>query len=154
VRRMDAEKIVNKHAVGLLRSDLPREDTFRVAQEVGVDFERNLCMVDKRVSFSASSITYLKSAVHFGIFFAALELAFFRYPRFIASDNIEDKGMEAERSQNFQRLIVGLSKGAAVRHQIIFTTSNIAPELDNSEFCVGSFYTLENKTLKFPKQSA
>jgi len=151
-RRILAESAVNKQAVNLLKSDLPREDTFQVAQNVEVSFERNLCTVDNRISFSASSITYLKSAVHFAIFLAAQDLPFFRYPKFIASDNIEDKGMEAERSQNFQRLIVKLSSGLKARHQIIITTSNIAPEFDNTPLCVGPFYTLEHKSLKFPKK--
>jgi AAA domain len=149
-RRLEARSRVNALAVSFLRRDLPREDTFQVAQEVDVDFERNLCSVDRRVSFSASSITYLKAAVHFAIFFASLDLAFFRYPKFIVNDNIEDKGMEEGRSQNFQRLVVEYSQRAAVKHQIIFTTSMIAPELDGTELCVGPAYTRENKTLKFP----
>jgi len=151
-RRILAESTVNKQAVNLLRSDLPREDTFQVAQNVEVSFERNLCTVDDRISFSASSITYLKSAVHFAIFFAAQDLPFFRYPKFIASDNIEDKGMEAERSQHFQRLVVKISSGLKARHQIIITTSNIAPEFDNTPLCVGPFYTLEHKSLRFPQK--
>ena len=150
-RRIEAEQVVNNHAVALLRNDLPRQDEFKVAREVVVDFERNLCTVDKLFSFSASSITYLKSSVHFAIFFASLDLPFFRYPKFIANDNIEDKGMEAERSQHFQQLIVKQSQSTNVRHQIIFTTSNIAPEFNNTPLCVGPFYTFENKTLKFPK---
>ena len=35
-----------------------------------------------------------------------------------------------------------------VRHQIILTTSMISPELDNTELCVGDFYTESDKTLK------
>lgn len=149
-RRIEADGLVNNFAVGFLRKDLPREDIFKVAQTVKADFERNICSVDGRVNFSASSITYLKSSVHFSIFWAALELDFFRYPRLIVNDNIEDKGMEEERSQNFQRLIVEMSNRSQVRHQIVFTTSKIAPELENTELCVGRFYTPEEKTLRLP----
>src|SRR5271157_2091858 len=52
-RRIEARQVVNKYAVDLLHKDLPREDMFRVARDVSVDFERNLCSVDNRVSFSA-----------------------------------------------------------------------------------------------------
>lgn len=149
-RRYDAEAAVNKLAVELLHSDLEREEYFMVALQVGVDFERNLVSVDNRVGFSASSITFLKAAAHFAIFFASLELPFFRYPKFLTNDNIEDKGMEPARSKNLQKLIVKFSKRATVRHQIIITTSMIDDELNTDEFCIGPFYTLEHKTLEFP----
>ena len=53
------------------------------------------------------------------------------------------------RSQNFQRLIVALSKEFEVSHQIIFTTSMIDPELDKTDLCVGPAYGPDNKTLRF-----
>ena len=62
---------------------------------------------------------------------------------------MEDKGMEEKRSQNFQRIIVDLSKKYNADFQIIFTTSMIAPELDNSALCVGQYYTQEKKSLHF-----
>jgi hypothetical protein len=33
-----------------------------------------------------------------------------RYPKFILCDNMEDKGMEKERTQNLQNLIVKISE--------------------------------------------
>lgn len=148
-RRIEAMNSINEITKFFLHHDLGREAAFDVANEVTVDFERNISEVDGRVNFSASSITYLRSAVNFAIFFASLKLPFFRYPRFIVNDNIEDKGMEEARSQNFQRLIVKLSKESAIAHQIIFTTSMIAPELDNEEFCIGSKYSPARKSLDF-----
>ena len=56
--------------------------------------------------------------------------------------------MEKERTQNFQKLIVKLSKESAIEHQIIFTTSMIDESLNNTELCVGEFYTETNKSLK------
>ena len=56
--------------------------------------------------------------------------------------------MVPARSQNFQRLIVKRSSQFDVEHQIIFTTSMIAPELNNPTYCVGEEYTHENKSLK------
>ena len=67
------------------------------------------------------------------------------------NDNIEAKGMETERSQNLQRVVVEMSKKATVRHQIILATSMIDPSLDTQDLCIGPTYTLENKTLQFPK---
>lgn len=146
-RRIEAEGCVERLVKEFLRQDLQREELFSVAQSVTVDFERNLCLVDKRASFSASSISYLKAAVHFSILFASLELNFFRYPKLVVNDNIEDKGMEEARSKNLQRIVVELSKKATIRHQIILATSMIDPSLDTDEYCIGPSYTLENKSL-------
>lgn len=147
-RRIEAANVINRFALEFLRRDLAREELFGIAQEVTVDFERNLCLVDGRSSFSASSISYLKAAVHFSILFASLELDFFRYPKLIVNDNIEDKGMEEERSQNLQRIVVELSRRANVKHQIIMATSMVDPSLDTEQLCIGPVYTLQNKTLQ------
>ena len=147
-RRSVAEAHISDNAVRFLRSDLPSEEHFEVAQKVTVDLSANSFAVDGRNQFSASSVTYLKNAVHFAILFTSLELDFFRYPRFIVCDNIEDKGMVAARSQNFQRLVVKRSSEYEVAHQIIFTTSMIAPELNNVDYCIGDDYTHEKKSLK------
>lgn len=55
--------------------------------------------------------------------------------------------MEDARSQAFQRVITKLSDDSSVPHQIIFTTSKIAPELNNEAYCIGPFYDDDNKTL-------
>lgn len=149
-RRIQAQQAINSFALQFLHNDLDREGEFKVAQEVVTDFERNLCLVDGRSNFSASSMAYLKGAVHFAIFFASLVVSFFRYPKFISNDNIEDKGMEEIRSMNFQRILVDLSQRHDVKHQIIIATSMIAPELDNEKYCIGPKYTQNFKTLQFP----
>jgi hypothetical protein len=145
----EGHSAIEKYTLQLLRSDLPREDLFSTAQSVSLDFRTNSFAVDGRNQFSASSMTYLKNSVHFAILFASLDLEFFRYPRFLLCDNTEDKGMEEARSQNFQRVIVDFSKNHQTRHQIIFTTSMIAPELDNSSLCIGPAYSKEKHTLDF-----
>jgi len=71
-----------------------------------------------------------------------------RYPKFILCDNMEDKGMEKERTQNFQNVIAEISSKFTVAHQIIFTTSMISDQLNNSPLCVGIAYDPSNKTLK------
>lgn len=147
-RRSQGEAHLSDNAVHFLRADLPSEEHFEVAQRVTVDPSRNSFAVDGRNQFSASSVTFLRNAVHFAFLFASLELDFFRYPRLIICDNIEDKGMVAARSQKFQQLVVAKSSRYEVEHQIIFTTSMIAPELNNAQYCVGEDYTHENKSLK------
>jgi len=147
-RRSLADAHLSDNAVRFLRDDLPSEEHFEVAQKVTVDVGVNSFAVDGRNQFSASSVTFLKNAVHFAFLFSSLELDFFRYPRFIVCDNIEDKGMVAARSQNLQQLIVKRSSQFDVEHQIIFTTSMIAQDLNNGTYCVGDEYTHDNKALR------
>ncbi len=139
---------IDAFARALLRADLIREETFKNPDAVRIDFEKNTFWVNGRNDFSASSIVYLKNSVHYAIFLASLELDFFRYPRFILCDNMEDKGMEEARSQNFQRAIVKIASKYSVPFQLIFTTSMIDPSLDNTDYCVGQKYSEENKSLK------
>ena len=151
---------VQKYTTAFLQSDsaLGYEGYFASAHKVDLDPANNTFRLDGRNQFSASSVTLLKNSVHFAILFASLDLDFFRYPRLIVCDNIEDKGMKPERSQNFQRQVVKLSAAAKVQHQIIFTTSMIATELDTPLLCVGPNYSANVKTLsldgKIPVQSA
>lgn len=131
----------------ILQNDLDRQEEFRSGRKVDIDFLRDTFSLDDGNNFSASSKTYFKNAVLFSIFFASLELNFFRYPRFILCDNMEDKGMEKERTQNFQGLITSMSDKYEQEHQIIFTTSMISDDLNNKPYCVGEEYDRNNKTL-------
>jgi hypothetical protein len=146
-RYFEAVSMVQKYTVHLLHHDLPLEERFKLAQNVDLAPETNTFAVDGRNQFSASSMTYLKNSIHFAFMFASLELPFFRYPRLIICDNIEDKGMTPERSRNFQLNIVALSKASNVEHQIIFTTSMVDPSLDTPEFTIGPNYVDGLKTL-------
>ena len=137
----------------ILHRDLDYQDEFKTANNIELNFANNSFSLDGQNSFSASSLVYLKNAILFAIFFASLEIANFRYPRFILCDNTEDKGMEMERSRNFQKVITELSKSYEAEHQIILTTSMIEPSLDNSNYCIGDFYTVGNKSLKLQTRS-
>jgi hypothetical protein len=131
----------------ILKNDLDRQDEFRSGKKVEVNFLKDTYSLDDGNNFSASSKIYFKNAVLFAIFFASLELDFFRYPRFVLCDNMEDKGMEKARTQNFQNLIVAMSDKIEIEHQIIFTTSEISDELNNTPYCVGPEYDRTHKTL-------
>lgn len=133
----------------LIRADKNHEEIFNEGKKIKFDFAEDRVTIDDRALFSASSMVYLKNAFRLAMLKASCEDASYLYPRFLLIDNIEDKGMETERSQLFQREIIKLSESLTAKHQIIFTTSMIAPELNNSDYCVGDFYNDKNKTLKF-----
>jgi hypothetical protein len=139
---------IREIALYILRNDLDRQEEFRSGKWVEIDFLRDTYSLDGSNNFSASSKIYLKNAILFSLFFASLKLDFFRYPRFILCDNMEDKGMEKERTQNFQNLITRISSEQEQKHQIIFTTSMIADDLNNTPYCIGIEYDRNNKTLK------
>lgn len=147
-RLQNAFQIIQSLTLRLLHSDLGRQAEFSTGKKVELDFEKNTFSLDGENNFSESSNVYLKNSVRFAIFFASLEKEFFRLPRFILCDNIEDKGMQPDRSQSFQKELVKISTEMEVSHQIIITTSMISPDLNNTELCVGDFYTETNKSLK------
>ena len=81
---------------------------------------------------------------------SAIELKEMRFPKFILCDNMEDNGIEEKRAKNFQRLIIETSKKYPKKDfQIIYTTSYIPNEYNNSTYCIGEYYSNENnnKTL-------
>lgn len=141
------QKIQN-YTLEILKSDLDRQEEFKTSKKIEIDFAKDTFSLDGNNSFSASSNIYFKNALHFAIFFSSLDLDFMRYPKFILCDNMEDKGMEKERTQNFQNVVAAISARSTVAHQIIFTTSMVSDQLNNSELCVGDEYGPTNKTLK------
>ena len=147
-RLQSAFELIQSKTLSILQSDLGRQPEFQVGKKVRLDFDKNTFSLDDKNNFSESSNVYLKNSVRFSLFFASLEKDFFRFPRFILCDNIEDKGMEPVRSKSFQNKLVEMSKESETKHQIIITTSMISEELNDTEICVGDFYTKENKTLK------
>jgi hypothetical protein len=149
-RLTQAHELVQAYALAFVKRDLPREPWFENAQSISFDFAKNTFALDGRNQFSASSMVLLKNSVHFGILFSSLDAEFFRYPRLLLCDNMEDKGMEPARSHNFQNIVAATSRSSDVEHQIIFTTSMISPELDNTEVCIGPSYSLQHHTLDFP----
>lgn len=134
--------------LALLHADLRREPSFEKASSIQFAFDTNRITVDGISYFSASSRAILKSSFIVGLLAAALKHAFFRHPRFCMLDTIEDKGMEAVRSQNFQHQIVAISEAATVEHQIIVATAMIAPDLDNDRYTVGPVSTRDHPTLR------
>ncbi|ESY03934.1 AAA family ATPase [Mesorhizobium sp. C386A] len=131
----------------LLHNDLRREEAFEAARSVQFEFGANRISVDGQSYFSASSRVILKSSFYLGFFAAANKNAFFRHPRFAIIDITEDKGMEVQRSHNFQLQIARVSQESAVDHQVIYATSMIAPELDDEAYTIGRYYTRDDHTI-------
>lgn len=145
-----AYNAVSTEVLHLLRNDLRRQDTFENPQHVDFSFEQNEISVDGQTYFSASSRVILKNSFFCGFLYASTRERFFRHPRFCVLDTVEDKGMEPERSHNFQLLVAGLSADAGVRHQIIMGTAMIAPDLDDEKYTVGKYSTRDEPTLSLP----
>jgi hypothetical protein len=145
-------KIASELIEGDFERDLPKDKTSLSTLEI--DFERyNTFRLKGKNSFAASSMVYIKNSIMFAFLFASLELESMNYPRFFMCDNIEDKGMEEDRSHNFQTNIYNMSqKYKDVKHQIIITTSMIDPGLDKPEICVGESYRNDSKSLKVEMQ--
>ncbi len=147
--RNKAVSRIKYYAAEILKNDLPQESEF--SNPVNIDFssKENVYSLNGRLNYSASSNVILKNAIRFAFFYASTDLDFMRFPRFILCDNIEDKGMQSERSHNFQRLLVEMAEKITTDFQLIFSTSMIAPELNNSRYCVGPYYDSTKKSLKF-----
>jgi len=142
-----AYKEVENEMILLLNSDLPREKAFTTAKSVQFDFSANKLSVDNASYFSASSRVILRNSFFLGLLGASTKDPSFRHLRICVFDSIEDKGMQPDRSHNFQRLIMNTSESSKCDHQIIFATSMIAPELDIPDYTVGHYSTLIRHTL-------
>ncbi len=131
----------------LLKQDSGQEPSFLVPEEVSFDFARDKMQVNGRSKFSASSMTVMKNCIRLSIFLHAVDDCYARLPNLLIMDNIEDKGMTPERSQNFQHLIVKECEKLESEYQVIFTTTMIAPDLNNSPLCIGPYYKTGSYTL-------
>ncbi|WP_439526497.1 hypothetical protein [Roseovarius mucosus] len=143
-----ARRAIELEVLDFLRRDLERQSTFTNADAVNFDFDGDRINVNGESFFSASSMVYLRNSFIASFAVAAANKSSFSHPRFLLMDTVEDKGMEPERSRNFQRLLYEKSTSAASENQMIIATSMIAPELDTPEVTVGEFYTHQNRTLR------
>ena len=140
---------IEQKAKTIIAADGGYENVFENVEEVTIDFGRDKMFVNGRSKFSASSMTIMKNAIRIAIFLHCIKDDLARFPRFLMVDNVEDKGMTEDRSQNFQRVIVAACDSMEVDYQLIFTTSMIDPELNKSEYVVGPFYKKGEHTLQF-----
>jgi hypothetical protein len=152
-RKAQALSLVSHIARNILRQDLERQEEFRNPQSVSINFADNSVQVDGELNFAESSNVIVKNTAILSLLLAATTDAQFYHPRFALFDNVEDKGMEPERSHNFQEIILRASNAAKVEHQIIYTTSMLNPALDDEQYVIGSQYTHERRTLNLQNLS-
>jgi cell division septum initiation protein DivIVA len=141
-RKMEAYTLISNEAKKLLDQDLEEHSDFGDVTNVSFEFSGDWVAIngEKNRAGSASGMVILKNSFAAAMLGASLIDQRFNLPRWMLFDNVEDKGMVEERSWNFQRLLVSLSQASATPHQIIFTTSKIAPELDRPDLVVGRRY--------------
>lgn len=151
-RRQEVMAAIGRHGAYLLNHDMRREATFASASAADfcVDFSNNtMFLASRHAKHSASSTFVLKLAARFAIFLASLDVPFMRYPRFLLADNMEDKGIEPQRAQELQRTLIHLlSRYPQDTYQLIYTTSYITPDLNQSPYTVGPYYTVDHKSLQ------
>ena len=147
MRWQSLQKKIADLTIEILRDDIPSEETFANATDFEFDFAKNRLVVDGKSKFSASSVCYLKTAFLFALFLVSLEDSLVLFPRFSLMDNIEDKGSTPERVQNMHNIIIKNLENINQDHQLIFTTSVLSQELNNSDYCVGPEYSYNLKTL-------
>lgn len=146
-------RMIQRRTAEILAKDVHTEAEFTEESDVYFDFSEDRVTVNGKSGFSASSMTVIRNAFHLALHWVSCTSPILRYPRFLLLDNIEDKGMTEQRSQNFQRLIAAISENIEIDHQIILTTSMVDPGMDKSDMTVGERYTFSNKALKIGVRS-
>jgi hypothetical protein len=147
-RKREAYTQIANLTLDFLRRDTGAQEDFIDPKLLQFSFGDDAVFVDEKSNFAASSLVVLKNSFHLAMLIASLNDSRFTLPRFMMFDNIEDKGMRPERSHNFQSLMLNASSAAVTKHQLIFTTSLLSPELSGSPYLVGPEYSKQNKTLK------
>ncbi len=142
---------VRQATAEILSKDTQSEAEFTTESDVYFNFAEDRISINGKYGFSASSLTVIRNAFHLALHWRSCADPGFNYPRFLLMDNIEDKGMVMERSQNFQRIVIQVSENIKAEHQIIFTTSMLDPNLDVPEYTVGEKYTYNKKSLKIAR---
>lgn len=147
-KRIDSVKnIISDLVIRILRHDEGVEPAFESASKFEFDFASDSIKLDDRSNFSASSNVLLKNSFHLAAFYNSVIDSEFRIPCFSMFDNIEDKGMVAERSNAFQRTIAELCEELQSPFQLIITTSMVDPTLNNDAYGVGPYYEKGTHTL-------
>ena len=151
-RRQEALACMQRHAVYFLHHDQDCQRAFAQAepQDFHIDFGADAVYLQQpHARFSASSSFLLTLVARFALLLASIDLPWMRYPRFILADNMEDKGMEPARVHRFQTTLVHLLEHyPASSFQVIFTTSCLAPSLEDSRYVVGDRYSMQHKSLR------
>lgn len=149
VQNILAAKITN-----LLKNDVGGEKDLHNIKAIEINFEKNKLYVNERSNYAASSMGYIKNCFSLSLWMASIENSNFKLPRFMLLDNIEDKGIEADRVYNFQNSIKNFIDNSDITSQIIISASLLEENLRNKKFIIGKYYHNDEtgKTLNFKSQ--
>ena len=137
---------INDFTIELIHND-PSNELENVGH-ISFDFAKDELFTPNKTSPAASTGCYLKNAFFFSIFLTSLHKDLdVRYPRFVILDNVEDKGLETNRIQQFHRDVIEKSKDSDIEHQIIITARSevVTDEIRNSGMVVGKEYKKKKK---------
>jgi hypothetical protein len=146
-RADQAASHIVKQMLAFLRADPGAEPELRSAKTVVFDFGRNRILIDGQSNYAQSSTVMIRNCFYVSLLFASLDLEWFRFPRFLVLDALDEGGMKPDRNHWFQNKILQRSSDASFRHQIILTTATIASELDDRSITVGPEYNKDNMVL-------
>lgn len=135
--------------ISILKRDLHFEPAFENGETFYFDFAEDKMFLNGQAKFSASSMVILKNSFKLSLLLESAIDRLMRYPRLLLLDNVEDKGMQVSRSQNFQKIIVEECAKHGDKIQVIFTTSMINPDFNDSPLCIGPYYSKGTHTLDF-----
>jgi hypothetical protein len=152
-RKTRVVNAITSRALDILELDEEYEPVFKNATEMEaeIDFAKDRWLVDGRSKFSGSSNFFKKNALHAAILSYAIVDKKCRHPRFLILDDVENGGMTAPRSQNFQRILARIISGKEDQCQVILATAMVDAELNNDEYGVGPSYEKGNYVLQLPE---
>lgn len=146
-RKTDISSTIERAMIRLLKLDLPLQTEFITPNNINFSFVDNEVYVNGSKNFSESSAVVLRHIFHLALLTSSLEKEYMRLPRFLMLDGIDDGGMEKERSHNLQRIIV--EETASYKHdfQLIYATSEINPDYDDTDLIVSRYFNPEDRSL-------
>lgn len=146
-RKSDISQTVEKIMFRLLRLDLPLQTEFIDPKQINFSFVDNEVYVNGSKNFSESSAVVLRHIFHLALLTSSLEKSYMRLPRFLMLDGIDDGGMEKERSHNLQKIIVQETESYQYDYQLIYATSEINPDYDDTDLVVGRYFNPDDRSL-------
>ncbi|MNQ43742.1 chromosome segregation protein [compost metagenome] len=146
-RKADISNAIERAMIRLLKLDLPLQTEFITPKNINFSFVDNEVYVNGSKNFSESSAVVLRHIFHLALLTSSLEKEYMRLPRFLMLDGIDDGGMEKERSHNLQRIIVEETGSYKHDFQLIYATSEINPDYDDTDLIVSRYFNPEDRSL-------
>ena len=146
-RKAEVAREVEKAMIRLLKQDLPLQPEFIDPHTVTFSFVDNTVAVNGSRNFSESSAVVLRHIFHLALLTTATNKHYMRVPRFMMLDGIDDGGMEKDRSHRLQEIIVEECTRYEVDYQVIFATSEINPDYEDSDLVVGRAFNPNARSL-------